>query len=203
MKWAIRFPLGIAGIYLMSALATAMAQERVNVRATIDKVDGQLLTVTSREGTALTIKLADNAAIRGVVRVPLSEVKVGSYLGVSAMPQADGTQRAIAITLFPAGFRPSEGFRPHDLQPGSTMTNAAVETTVAGVEGQILTLKYKDGEQKIVVPGDLSPVTYVAADKTELKPGARIVIFNAVRQQDGTLQAGTINVAREGTAWPM
>jgi len=195
------FVLGAAGVILVAS--PGWAQERVNVRGTVAKFEAPVLTVTSREGPTLTVKLADNAPVRGVVKATLADVKVGSYLGVSAMPQADGTQRAISITIFPEGVRPPESFRPHDLQPGSTMTNATVDTTAAGVDGQVLTLKYKDGEKKITVPANIPIVTYVAGDRGELKPGAKIVIFNAVKQADGTLQAANINVGRDGMMPPM
>lgn len=203
MNILTRRALGAVGLTLALMAAPADAQERMNVRGTVEKVDGQIMTVKSRDESTVMVKLADNATVRGVVRVSLSDVKVGSYLGVSAMPQADGSQRAIAITLFPQGIRPAEDFRPHDLQPGSTMTNATVESTVISVDGQVVMLKYKDQEKKIIVPLDIPIVTYVPGDKGELKPGTKIVVFNAVKQSDGTWQAGNVNVGRDGTLPPM
>jgi hypothetical protein len=202
-----RYALVATGFVLAFAISAATAQERANVRGTIEKVDGQTLTIASREGPTVTIKLADNATPRAVVGMPLSDVKQGSYVGISAMPQPDGSQRAIAITVFPESVRPTEGQRPHDLQPGSTMTNAAVETTAASVDGQVLTVKYKQGdkvsEQKFVVPTNTEIVTYAPAEKSELRPGAKIVIFNAVKQSDGTWQAASINIGRDGKMPPM
>jgi hypothetical protein len=205
MQTTTRYLLA-AGLVLAFA-ASAAAQERVNVRGTVEKVDGQTLAIAAREGNTVTVKLADNASVRAVVKMPLADIKTGSYVGISAMPQPDGSQRAIAITVFPQGMRPSEGQRPHDLQPGSTMTNADVETTAAGVDGQVLTVKYKQGDKvdqgKFIVPASAAIVTYASADKGELKPGAKIVIFNAVKQADGSFQAASINIGRDGMMPPM
>jgi hypothetical protein len=162
------------GLVFALATSSAGAQERMNVRGTVEKVDGQIMTVKSRDGATLMVKLADNVNVRGVVKVPLSEVKVGSFLAVSAMPQPDGSQRAISITLFPPqGFRPAEDFRPHDLQPGSTMTNAIVNSTATSVDGQVMIVKYKDQEKKIIVPPNTPIITYVPGDKSEIKPGTK------------------------------
>jgi hypothetical protein len=210
MPLSLKHAVGGAGLAILfgaSIGSVASAQERMNLRGTIEKVDGQVLNVASRDGTPLTIKLADNANVRGVVTVPLSELKAGSYVGISSMPQADGSQRAISVTLFPEGTRPTEGQRPHDLQPGSMMTNAPVETVVAGTDGQVLTVKYKQGdkvdEKKIIVPVNAPIVTYVPSDKSELKPGVKIVTFNAVKQSDGTWQATSVNIGRDGMMPPM
>ena len=96
-----------------------------------------------------------------------------------------------------------EGYRPFDVQPGSTMTNAFVETMVVGTQGQIVTLKYKDGEKKFVVPADAPIVAYAPGAREELKAGAKIMIFNAVKQPDGSVQAASVNVGRDGLTPPM
>jgi len=176
----------------------------MNVRGTIEKVDGNAMMVKTREGTNVTVTLADNAAVRGLVKMSLADVKPGSYIGVSAMPQSDGTERAMHIHIFPEAMRGAgEGYRPFDVRPGSTMTNAAVDTTVVGTDGQIVTVKYKDGEKKFVVPADAPIVAYVPGARDELKPGAKIMIFNAVKQPDGTLQAASVSVGRDGLTPPM
>jgi hypothetical protein len=113
------------------------------VRGTIEKVDGPVLTIKSREGETLTVKIADNARVTTAVKVPLSEVKLNSYVAVTAMPQPDGSQRALEVMIFPEAARGTgEGHGPWDLRPQSTMTNATVTETVAGVDGQVLTVKY-------------------------------------------------------------
>jgi hypothetical protein len=197
----------IAGLALVLA-GTALAQQPpVRVRGQIEKVDGNTLTVKSREGAELTIKLAENARVMAFVKASLADIKPNSYIGVTADPQPDGSQKAIAIHIFLESMRGvGEGHRPWDLRPGTTMTNAAVEETAGSVDGQVLTVKYKmgerTGEQKVIVPPETAIVTYAAADKSELKPGAQIIIFGAQTQPDGTLQAQAVNVGR-GITPPM
>ena len=187
--------------------ALAQQQPPVRVRGQIEKVDGNTLTVKARDGSTLTVVMADPVRVMAFVKASLADIKPNAYIGVTAMPQADGSQRAIAIHIFPEQMRgAAEGHRPWDLRPGSTMTNAAVETTAGSVEGQVLTVKYKQGdktdEKKVIVPADAAIVAYVPGEKSELKPGAQIIIFGAQKQADGTLQTQAVNVGR-GLAPPM
>jgi hypothetical protein len=197
----------LASLMAMSVLgSTSWAQQppTVRVRGTIEAVDGSLLAVKSREGTDMKVRLTDNVAVFGVAKTAISEIKPGSYIGVSAMPEPDGSQKAIAVQIFPESQRGvAEGFRPWDLRPNSTMTNATVAETVAGTDGQIILVKYKDGEKKVLVPPDTPIVSFVPGDKSELKPGARIIIFSATRKEDGTLEAARVNVGRDGITPPM
>jgi hypothetical protein len=196
----------VASLTIISVLGSAWAQQppTVRVRGTIEAIDGPLLTVKSREGTELKVRLTDNVAVFGVARTTISEIKPGSYIGVSAMPEPDGSQKALAVQIFPESQRGvAEGFRPWDLRPNSTMTNATVAETVAGTDGEIILVKYKDGEKKVVVPPDTPIVSFVAGDKSELKPGAKIIIFSATRKEDGTLEAARVNVGRDGITPPM
>jgi hypothetical protein len=189
---------------VLGSLAWAQQPPTVRVRGTIEAVDGSLLTVKSREGADLKVRLADNVAVFGVAKIAISEIKQGSYIGVAAMPEPDGTQRALAVHIFPETQRgAAEGFRPWDLRPNSTMTNATVAETVAGTDGHKILVKYKDGEKNVVVPPDTPIVTFVAGDKSELKPGAKIIIFSATRKEDGTLEAARVNVGRDGLTPPM
>jgi hypothetical protein len=193
---------------LIVCVGSAFAQNPpVRVRGEIEKVDGNTLSVKGRDGTAYTINLADNARVMAFVKASLADIKPNSYIGVTAMPQADGSQKAVAIHIFLEAQRGvGEGHRPWDLRPGSTMTNAAVETTAGSVDGQVLTVKYKQGdktdEKKVIVPPDATIVAYTAGEKSELKPGAQIIIFGAQKQADGTLQAQAVNVGR-GVTPPM
>jgi hypothetical protein len=202
-----RFMLGAAGLALLLASTASFAQQpaTVRVRGTIEKVDGAMLTVLSRDHqTTYKIKVADNAAVRGIVKAPLSDIKANSFIGVTGMPQADGSQKAIEIHIFPEAMRGTgEGHRPWDLVPNSTMTNATVTQQVKGVQGDEITLKYKDGEKKIVVVPQTVIVTYLPGDKSELKPGAKIFIAGAQKKDDGTLEAAAISVGRDGLAPPM
>jgi hypothetical protein len=144
------------------------------------------------------VKLTDNAAVYGVVKASLADIKPGAFIGVGATPQADGSQRAIQIMIFAEVQRGTgEGHRPWD-RPNTTMTNATVDTTVAGVDGQVVMVKYKDGEKKIVVGPDAVIRAYVVGSKDELKPGANINIIAATKKPDGTFEAARVNVGREG-----
>ena len=196
----------LAALLVTAIVSVASAQQppTVRIRGTIEAVDGSLLSVKSRDGTDMKVRVTDNVAVFGVARTELSEIKQGSYIGVTAMPEPDGTQKAIAVHIFPENQRgAAEGFRPWDLRANSTMTNATVAETVKGTDGQNILVKYKDGEQKVVVPPDTPIVTFVAGDKSELKPGAKIIIFGAAKKEDGTLEAARVNVGRDGIMPPM
>src|SRR6202030_1157421 len=150
------------------------------------------------------VRLTDNVAVIGVAKTAISEIKQGSYIGVSAMPEPDGTQKALAVQIFPEAQRGvAEGFRPWDLRPNSTMTNATVTETVKGTDGQNIVVKYKDGEKKVVVPPETPIVTFVAGEKSEVKAGAKVIIFGAVKKDDGTLEANPVNIGRDGITPPM
>jgi hypothetical protein len=198
---------GLAGFAVLLASSATFAQQSppVRVRGTVESVDGAVLSVKSRDGqTVYKVRLADNAAVRGVIKAPLSSIKENSYIGVTGMPQADGSQKAVEIHIFPEPLRGvGEGFRPWDLLPNSTMTNATVATMVKGVSGDEITLKYKDGEKKIIVTPETVIVTYVPGSKDELKPGAKIFIAGANKKDDGTLEAASVSVGRDGLTPPM
>jgi hypothetical protein len=198
------FVASLTVLSLLGSVASAQQPPTVRIRGTIEAVDGPLLTVKSRDGTDMKVRVADNVAVFGVANTAMSEIKPGSYIGVTAMPEPDGTQKALAVHIFPENQRgAAEGFRPWDLRPNSTMTNATVAETVAGADGQNILVKYKDGEKKVVVPPETPIVTFVAGDKSELKRGAKIIIFSATRKDDGTLEANRINVGRDGITPPM
>jgi len=199
-----RLLCGIAMIAFVALVTPAPAQDQpMRVRGTVDRVDDGFYIIKARNGGELKVKLADNAMVVALVKASLADVKQGSYIGVSGMPQPDGSQKALEIHIFPEAMRGTgDGHRPWDLQPSSTMTNGAVEQTSASAEGQVLTLKYKDGEKKIVVPADCPIVSYMPGDKSELKPGVAIFIAAAQKQPDGTLLTPRVNVGR-GTAPPM
>jgi hypothetical protein len=180
------------------------AQEApVRIRGTIERVDGDVYIVKARTGDELKVKLAENATVVALIKATLADIKQGSYVGVSGLPQPDGAQKALEVHIFPETMRGvGDGHRGWDLQPSSTMTNGNVEQTAASSDGQVLVLKYKDGEKRIVVTPDTPIVVYVPGEKSELKPGAHIFVSAAVKQPDGTLQAPRVNVGR-GVAPPM
>ena len=199
--------LQVAGLALVFAASLTFAQDTVRVRGTIERVEGQTYVVKSREGTELKVVLADNALVVAIVKASISDIKPGSFVGITGMPQADGSQRAIEVHIFPEAMRGTgEGHYSWDLRPQSTMTNASVvkiEQTVTEVNGRVLSMKYKDGEKKIVVPANAPIVTYVPSDKSELKPGVQIFILAAKKLPDGTLQAPRINFGKDGLTPPM
>jgi len=199
----IRHVLGLAILALLVG-SSAWAQAPVRIRGTIEKFDGNNLTVKSRDGAELKVALAANALVVAIVKASMADVKQGTFVGVTGMPQADGSQRAIEVHIFPESMRGTgEGHYPWDLRPGSTMTNANVEQMVTGVDGQTLSVKYKDGEKKLIVPPDATIVTYTPGDKNELKPGTKIFIAAAKKLPDGTLEAPRVNYGRDGLTPPM
>jgi hypothetical protein len=195
---------GAAGLALLLSLAPASAQQPVRVRGTIEKVDGNTLTVKSREGETVTVKLKDGALIAGVDKAALADVKQNTFVGITAMPQPDGTQKAIEVHIFPEARRGAgEGHRPWDLVPNSTMTNANVEQLVTAVDGPMLTMKYKDGEKKISVPNNAVIVQFVNGDKNDLKPGAKIFVAGGTKLPNGDVETAGINVGKNGLTPPM
>ena len=172
---------------------TQAAPPPVRVRATITSIAGGVLTVKARDGTEMKVKLADNAPVNEIVKASPSDVKNGAYIAVTGMPQPDGSQKALAVFIFPEAQRGlAEGHRPWDFAPNSTMTNATVDSQIKGVDGQTLTVKYKDGEQKVLV----TPATEITAatrkSAADLKPGQKITVFAAKKLPDGTLEAPNI-----------
>jgi len=199
-----RWALGAAALGLVFVTTTALAQERVRVRGTVESVDGNVLTVKTREGQDVKVKLPDNARVLGIEKASIDDIKQGSYIGVSAMPQTDGSQKALHVHIFLDAMRGvAEGFGPWDVKPNSTMTNATVDNMVTGTDGRNITVKYKDGEKKIIVPPDAPIVKYVPGNKDALKAGAKIFIVAAVKQPDGTLEAPNVSVGLNGLTPPM
>jgi hypothetical protein len=190
--------LALAGALLMAAPALAQQPQTTRLRGTIEKIDGGTLTLKSEAGE-VKLAVADNAQVYGVKNATLADVTPNAFIGVGAMPQADGSQKAIQVMIFAETQRGiGEGHRPWD-RPGSTMTNGTVDTTVKAVEGQVLTVKYKDGEKKIVITPESTIRAYVIGDKSELKAGAAIATF-AMKKPDGSFETSRINVGRDGIA---
>ncbi len=205
MLMMTRRGVAAAGLGLAFAASAASAQQpqTIRIRGTIERVEGETYVVKSRDGVDYKVTVADNPQIAGVVNASLADIKQGSFVGVTGMPQADGSQKALEVHIFPESMRGSgEGHYPWDLPPQSTMTNANVEQTVASVEGQTLTVKYKDGEQKIIVSPEKPIVAYVPGDRSDIKPGAKVFIA-ATKQPDGTLSARAWRVGRDGVTPPM
>src|ERR1700687_773652 len=173
------------------------------VRGTIEAVDGDVLSVKSRSGEDFKLHMAGDMRVVGITRISLADIKVGSFIGAATVPGPDGEADAVEVHVFPESMRGTgEGSRPFDLRPNSTMTNATVAESVEGNDGHILMVKYKDGEKKVFVSPDTPVVTYVPADKSELKAGAK-VIAALKRLPDGSCETNRVNVGRDGITPPM
>src|SRR6478609_7369250 len=192
---------------VLLASAAVFAQDKpMRVRGTVEQIDGAMMTVKSREGDTLKVKLADEVKVVALVKASLADIKPNSFVGSTAMPQPDGTWKAVEVHIFPEEMRGTgEGDRPYDYKPQSTMTNGTVNSlakttmtgTVASEEGTTLTLDYKGGSKKIDVTPQTVIVSYVPGTREELKPGASIYLPAATRQADGTLLTARVNVGRD------
>jgi outer membrane lipoprotein SlyB len=191
--------LTAAAFATVFAVATASAQQTQRINGTIDKVEGNTLFIKA-EGGPLTLKLADNVVIVGVMKASATDIKAGDYVATGGVPLPDGTQKAVELRIFPDAMRgQGDGHRPGwPGAPNGTMTNGGVGETVASVDGPVLTVKYKDGEKKIIV-GPTVPVSrFVIADKNELTAGKAINVAAATKNPDGTFSTARINVDRGG-----
>jgi hypothetical protein len=195
--------IALGAVTIIVSGGAVLAQATVRVRGTIESIDGSTYLIKARDGAELKVALADKAQLAAVVKGSLADIKQGLFVGVTAMPQADGSLSAVEVHIFPEAMRGTgEGHYSWDLWPQSTMTNANIDQVVTAVDGQTLTLKYKDGEKKIFVAADTPIVAYVRGDNNDLKPGAKVFIA-AVKQPDGTLQGRAWRVGRDGVTPPM
>jgi hypothetical protein len=192
------FPILAIAVAALALSVCAQAQTQ-RLRGTIERVDGNTLIGKGRDGASITLRLAYNATIVAVYKATRADIKEGDYIGSGAMPQADGSQKALEVHIFAASMRgQGDGHRPWDGAPNSTMTNGAVGNIVASVDGPVVLIKYKDGEKKIIVGPDIPVVRYEAGSKDDLKAGAAFTAFAATRQPDGTFTATRVNIGRDG-----
>jgi len=196
----------VAMVMVAASSLYAIAQQPPTpsrVRGTIESVDGDVLAVKSRSGEDVKLHMTADVRVVGITKISLSDIKVGSFIGTTTVPGPDGMPTAIEVHVFPENLRGTgEGSRPYDLRPNSTMTNATVAESVVGNDGHTLLVKYKDGEKKVVVPTETPVVTYVAADKSDLKPGAKVIAFVKMLP-DGTFESNRVSVGRDGLTPPM
>ena len=173
------------------------------VRGAIEAVKGDVLEVKSRGGEDFALRMTSDIRIVGIVKIALTDIKVGSFIGTTTVPGEGGMQNAVEVHVFPEDMRGTgEGSRPYDLRPNSSMTNATVHDSVVGNDGHTLLIKYKDGEKKVLVSPETPVVTYVPADRTDLKPGAKIIAFMK-KLPDGTFETNRVSVGRDGLTPPM
>jgi hypothetical protein len=193
-----RRALAAAAVGIVFAATTAFAQQPGRIRGQIEKADGGMFTVKTRDGAMLNVKLDEKVRVSALVKASLADIKTDSFIGIAGVPQPDGSIQAFSIHMFlPAqrGVVPDR-HGPWDAKPGSTMTNAYVESIVQGKDGETLTVKYKDGEKKIVVTRDTVIAAAAPGNKDELKPGAQIIIFGWDKQPDGSVLAKVMYVGR-------
>ena len=201
MRKNARTTVGVStfALFLAASLAAAQAPQTLRLRGVIEKVDGRTVLAKSDKGDRLKLNLADRATVVEVVKASMADIKDGSFIGSGAMPQADGSQKAIEVHIFAESMRGTgEGFRAWDGAPNSTMTNGTVGSTVTGVNGPVVTVKYKDGEKKIIVAPDVPIVRYEIRDMSAVKPGAAFSVIRAVKKPDGSFDIDRINVGRVG-----
>jgi hypothetical protein len=190
--------LAVAAV-LAATAATAQAPPPSRLRGVIEKVDGNTVTAKSDKGDELKLNLADKMMVVAVVKASMADIKQGDFIGSGAMPQPDGSQKAIEVHIFAEQMRGTgEGFKPWDGAPNSTMTNGTVGATVSGVDGSAVTVKYKEGEQKIVVGPDVPIVRYEIVDVAAIKPGIAFSVLGPAKQPDGSYNISRINVGRDG-----
>jgi len=184
----------------------ALAQQApvpTRVRGTIASVDGDVIAVTSRSGEDFKLHMTADMMVVDIVKSSLSEIKPGSFIGATTVPGPDGAPKAVEVHIFPEAMRGTgEGSRPYDLKPNSTMTNATVSDSVVSNDGHTLLVKYKGGEKKVDVSPDTPVVTFVPGEKSELKPGAKVIAF-LKQLPDGSFETGRISVGRDGLTPPM
>jgi hypothetical protein len=195
MKSAATYLAALAVLALPS-FAFAQAQR---LSGTIVSVDGSTLVLKTAKGEEVKLNLAEKGTVLAVEKVTMDGIKQGEFVGVGAMPQADGSQRAVRINIFDEARRGTgEGHYPWSSDPKGTMTNATVETTVSSVDGQVLMLKYKGGEKKIIVPPEAIIQRNVPGSASDLKPGAAVTISAATPKPDGSYETARVNVGRDG-----
>lgn len=191
----------VAGGVLAGSIA-AHAQSPARLRATIEAMHGNSMALTTRSGDKVTVAVAPDLVVTELAPVKLQDIKRGSFIGTAALPQPDGTERALEVHVFPESMRGAgEGHRPFDLQPHSTMTNGTVGA-VTGSTDRTLTVTYKGGETTIVVPPNAPVVTFEPGSRAMLVPGAHIILFGT-RADDGEVTAKRISVGKDGMVPPM
>jgi hypothetical protein len=204
MSGTIQRTLAAASLALVCIALPAAAQETVRIRGTIESIDGPVYTVKNRDGAEMKLTISDPGLYVAVVKSAMADIKPGMFVGATGMTQPDGSQKAIEVHIFPESMRGTgEGHYDWDLKPNSKMTNANVEQTVAGVDGPILTVKYKDGEKKVVVTAETAVVAFAVGDRNDLKPGTKVYVSAGKKQADGSVQTPRLVYGKDGLTPPM
>jgi hypothetical protein len=198
----MRRAFGVGAFAVALVFATAVfAQQPTRIRGLIEKADGGVLSLKQRDGSMLDVKVAEDARVAALVKASLDDIKKDSFIGVAGMPRPDGSIEAFSVHIFLPAQRnvvPDRHFN-WDAKPGSTMTNAFVESSVTDKDGQTVMVKYKDGEKKVIVTPATAITAVAPGDKAELKPGTQIIIMASDKQPDGSVLAKTLYVGRSLT----
>ena len=197
----------IAALLIAAVSAVAVAQAPANppvrIRGTVEKIDGQVLTIKANNGQSMTVKLADNFVVMGIAKAGIADIGSGKFIGTTTVGERQGALVALEVHIFPENMRGTgEGHYDWDLRPESKMTNANVASVTSMGKDRVLTVQYKGGEKKVLVPENAVIVSFTPADKSELKPGAKVFV-NSQRQPDGSLTAPRVNVGLKGQIPPM
>jgi hypothetical protein len=197
----------IAGLLLIAVTAVAVAQAPANppvrIRGTVEKIEGTNLTIKASSGQSMSVKLTDNFAVMGIAKAGLADVASGKFIGTTTVGERNGALVALEVHIFPDNMRGTgEGHYDWDLRPDSKMTNANVANVVAMGKDKVLTVQYKGGEKKVLVPETAVIVSFTPADRSELKVGAKVFAVTQ-RQPDGSLTAARVNVGMNGLMPPM
>ena len=203
----IRTRVTLAALLIAAVSAVAIAQAPANppvrIRGTVEKIDGTNLTIKANNGQSMNVKLADNYAVMGIAKASLADVASGKFIGTTTVGERDGALVALEVHIFPENMRGTgEGHYDWDLRPSSKMTNANVADVTSMGKDRVLTVQYKGGEKKVLVPEKAVIVSFTPTDPSELKPGAKVFV-NAQRQPDGSLTAARVNVGLHGQVPPM
>ena len=204
MHKTIRPAFAAVSFALICVASSVSAEEAIRLRGTIDRMEGSTFVVRNRDGAEVKMVTTEKPQYIGMFKSEISDIKLGQFIGSTAMPQPDGTQKASEVHIFPESMRGlGEGHYEWDLRPKSTMTNANIEQSVAGVDGPVLSVKYKGGEKKLLVTPQTIVVTFYPGDKAELKPGTKIWAGPTLtKQADGTLLAALVIYGRDGVEPP-
>ena len=204
MSYTLQRMLAAASFAVVRTALPASAQETVRIRGTIESVAGDGYVVKNRDGAEYKVVVTDPGLYVAIVKSTMADIKPGMFVGATGVTQPDGSQKAIEVHIFPESMRGTgEGHYDWDLKPNTKMTNANVEQTVAGVDGPVLSVKYKDGEKKVLVTPETAVVTYVVGDKSDLKPGIKIFVGAGKKLADGTVQTPRVTYGKDGLTPPM
>jgi len=194
MTWSA---FGVAAVALSLATTAVLAQQPGRIRGQIEKADGGVMVLKTRDGVLLNVKVDEKTRVTALVKATLADIKPDTFIGIAGVPRPDGGIEAFSIHIPPAAIRgQGEGVRPWDARPGSSMTNAYFESAVASTDGHVLTVKNKDGEKKVIVTNATAIAAAAPADRAELKAGAQIIIFGSEKQPDGVVLIKSMYVGR-------